>query len=190
MVKKMAWKLAFTMAAAAVAVGATATGASAAESGPVGLRSVNNSQMVMDVSGGSQVPGTQVIQWTMNSGNQWYAALGPNQQWILPTNGDVDGGTGAIRNVNSGQCIETDGIAGHAVYQARCNGSALQQWRLELFHQWNWADFTIDSHFRVVNPATGLLLDVYHASQNRGASIIVWYRNGGDNQSWDVTSIS
>ncbi|MFI2650983.1 MULTISPECIES: RICIN domain-containing protein [Micromonospora] len=191
MFKKVALTMALAVTVAPAAVAATGSAAWAAENYPQGLRSVNNSQMYMDVTGGSRTPGTKIIQWTANAGNQWYASLGPNQQWMLPINADgsFDRATGAIKNVNSGLCMETGGIAGYPVYQWTCNGSDHQQWRLEVFYQWDWADFQVVSHTRIVNPMSGLVLDVNQGSKNAGASIIVWPAHGGDNQAWDISRL-
>ena len=42
----------------------------------------------------------------------------------------------------------------------------------------------------IINPATGLALDVRGASVNDGAAVIVWWLNGNDsdNQSWNFNS--
>ena len=46
-----------------------------------------------------------------------------------------------------------------------------------------------DYHFHIVNPATGLAVDVRGGSTSPGAAIVGWPLNGNnsDNQAWNVS---
>ena len=77
--------------------------------------------LLLDVSGGSQNPGTPVLDYYYNGG-------GHNQQWyVLPT----DSGWDELVNRNSGKCLSVDGNGdynGAGLVQNPCTGSTSQQW--------------------------------------------------------------
>lgn len=159
-------KIALTLAATAMAtVGlATVNAAPAAASGlTVRLAPASNPFLFVDVSGASAQPGAAIIQWPYNGGQ--------NQVWTLrPAGTDYE-----IVNKGSGQCITTDGVAGHWLYQAVCNGSAGQQWATSITPG-NLVGYTIR------NPASNLYMDIEGGSGSQGAHLDAWYRNGAPNQ--------
>ena len=159
-------KTALTLAATAVAtVGLAAVSAAPAEASGITVRlaPASNPFLFLDVSGASVQPGAAIIQWPYNGGL--------NQVWTLrPAGTDFE-----IVNRWSGQCITTDGLAGHWLYQAVCNGSAGQQWATSITPG-NLVGYTIR------NPASNLYLDAEGASGSQGAHLDAWYRNGGPNQ--------
>jgi Ricin-type beta-trefoil lectin domain-like len=163
----------FTIKKIALALAATATASvglamvnptPAAASGiTVRLAPASNPFVYVDVSGASTQAGAAIIQWPYNGGQ--------NQVWTLrPAGTNYE-----IVNKGSGQCITTDGVAGHWLYQSGCNGSAGQQWSTSLTPG-NLVTYTIG------NPASGLYMDVEGASGSQGAHLDGWYRNGGWNQ--------
>jgi hypothetical protein len=159
-------KIALAVTATAMAtVGLAAVSAApAAASGiTVRLAPASNPFLFVDVSGASVQPGAAIIQWSYNGGQ--------NQVWTLrPAGTDFE-----IVNKGSGQCITTDGVAGHWLYQAVCNGSAGQQWATSITPG-NLVGYTIR------NSATNLYMDVQGASGSQGAHLDAWYKNGGANQ--------
>jgi len=156
-----------TAAALALTAGALAAGtgsASANANFAIHISPNSSFGLLLDVSGGSYAPGTGVI--------QWYANGGANQAWSFNS---VGGTTYMIVNNNSGECLTTDGVAGDQVVQMPCNGGSGQLWSTNL-SPWTASAWTI------YNPGSGLYLDVNGASPWAGASIDVWYYNGGSNQ--------
>lgn len=45
------------------------------------------------------------------------------------------------------------------------------------------------AYFRIVSRNSGKVLDIYHSSNDDGASIVQWTSNGGYNQQWQVTDL-
>ena len=155
------------VAAPAVLLGLTASPASAstysATNVYLGTESSAQTQF-LDVSGASQSWGAQVVQWYLNGG--------ANQKWNIQNLSD---GNKEIVNANSGQCLTTDGVAGHGVYQFPCVGAKSQEWNTDLVVG-NIKDYTITSAL------SGLYLDVNSGSRWAGAVIDTWYGNGANNQ--------
>jgi hypothetical protein len=160
-------RIAGAVAASAAAVGvfaASAGTASASSDFTIHVSPNSSFGLLLDVSGASQSPGAGVI--------QWYANGGANQAWTFASLG---GTTYEIVNVNSGQCLSTDGVAGDAVVQLPCSGALGQRWSTNL-------NPSTVSAWTIANPWSGLYLDVNGASPWAGASLDVWYYNGGSNQ--------
>ena len=129
--------------------------------------------MVIDVQGGSTERGAPVIQWYDNGG--------ANQHWTLAITraanlGDI--ATDTVRNQNSGMCLTTDGVAGHALFQWYCNGGSGQEWQGSITKKFS-STFTGGA---LRNPASGLNVDIEGASPWAGARVIGWSPNGGENQ--------
>ena len=152
---------------AAAAAGLLALGAGQANASTaftVHVTPNNTFGLLLDVSGGSTSPGAQVIDWWANGGG--------NQVWTFyPVGNDVY----EIANQNSGQCLTTDGIAGHGVFQLPCAGAASQIWSTGLTP-------TSVGAWTISNPWSGLYLDVSGNNPWPGTSPDVWYYNGGANQ--------
>jgi len=123
----------------------------------------SSSGLLLDVSGASLTPGAPVIQWYPNGQS--------NQAWNIP-----EGETpGPVSNVNSGQCLSTDGVAGDQLYQWPCDpGSINQQWSLIYPYGPDYAD--------LYNPYFDLVVDVSGDSYAAGASIDAWPWNGQASQ--------
>jgi hypothetical protein len=162
--------------AAVAAAGSLATVASADSYGPTAVSNVNSGKQ-LDMRGASTAPGAIAIQY---HGTGWAGLItGENQRWYVPRPDATS--PSEIRNLHSGECLTTDGVAGHAIYQSYCNGSALQQWQPH--SQWAWSALAYKTYFQ--NPATGLVMDVNQASTADSAAVVGWYYNGGTNQLWD-----
>lgn len=162
-------------AAAAAAAIAGATALAAAGTAQASTYQFNNvylapassaGSLMLDVSGGSTTPGAPVIQWWLNGGS--------NQKWNINVLAD---GNSQIINGKSGQCLTTDMVAGHGLYQFPCvSGSPNQEWNI---HGLTTNDFYVRP---ITNPASGLSIDIYRSSRAAGATVDAWYDNGGDNQ--------
>jgi hypothetical protein len=126
----------------------------------VRLASALNPSMSLNVWWGSLNPGATVLQ---------YPTMGlTNEVWIFtPTGGYYE-----IINKNSGQCLTTDGVAGHTLYQWPCGGASLQLWQVPPTFYGNTASW-------IKNPATGLYLDIFGGSIAAGGTIDAWPWNGG-----------
>jgi hypothetical protein len=129
--------------------------------------------LLMDVSGGSTVPDTTVIQYAWNGGH--------NQQWyVLPT----DSGYAELVNRNSGQCLSVYGnsaSAGTRLVQYPCSGTPNQQWYLGVYQ----GNSNILGQTKVLTSrSSGLVADVSGASTSNNATIEQWYPNGNWNQNW------
>ena len=159
-------------AATAAIAGATTLGAAgAAEASTYQFNNIylgaasSGGSLMLDVSGGSTAPGAPVIQWWLNGGS--------NQKWnvnVLPD------GNSQIINVKSGQCLTTDMVAGHGLYQFPCVSAPGQEWNI---HGLTTNDFIGRA---ISNPASGLVVDIYRYSRAAGATVDGWYSNGADNQ--------
>ena len=140
----------------------------------------------------STASGTGLDLWQENSQVWSTGVAGANQKWSLPTNGHggIAGATGYVQNQYSGMCIETDGVAGNAVYQAPCNGSARQQWHFSDFQVWNWSDLEYVTYYHITNPNSGLELNANQDRFDNGTAVIVWPSQGQndvDNEAWQIT---
>jgi hypothetical protein len=157
-------------AAITVAAGLSVVGASGAQAGTsftvrLSPHLVLNPGLVLDVSGASHAPYAGVIDYVPNNG--------ANQLWTFVS---FSGNDYEIINVNSNECLTTDGVPGHQVYQLPCNGQSGQHWVTNL---------TAGDHSTprlIQNPGSSLCLDVYGGSSWGGAVIDAWWWNGADNQ--------
>jgi Ricin-type beta-trefoil lectin domain-like len=123
--------------------------------------------LVLDVSGASTAPGASVI--------QWYGNGGANQRWNFV---ELPNGNEQIVNRNSGQCLTTGAVPGGGLYQWPCTLGARQEWQGTI----GKASPGLLRGSRLVNPATGLAVDINGASLKAGAAAISWYESGGFNQ--------
>jgi len=126
------------------------------------------SSLVLDVQGASTQAGAHVIAWTRNNG--------ANQRWNVTARPD---GSHLIINFNSGQCLTSDGVAGHTLYQSPCTSAAGQLWRGDLTPG--------TSAHTIANATTGLRVDVFGGSTAAGAAIDAWSANGNGNQAFLAT---
>jgi hypothetical protein len=115
----------------------------------------------LDVPGGTQTNGTQVIIWDCNGGS--------NQQWTRLSNGELQ--------VYGTKCLDALGNSttpGTVVAIWDCNGGTNQQWRFN-------ADGTI------VGVQSGLCLDVTANATANDTPVEIWTCNGGNNQKWTTS---
>ncbi|MEV4363882.1 ThuA domain-containing protein [Nonomuraea sp. NPDC049625] len=87
------------------------------------------------------------------------------------------GGTGALKGVGSGRCLDVSGASQANGAQAQiwdCNGQSNQQWTS-----------TAAGELRVYG---GKCLDVSGAGTADGASVIIWDCNGQNNQKWRLNA--
>ncbi|SRR5579871_2355115 len=160
-------------AAAAAAVALATTGALVAGSGAAHADSgftihiTPNSSfgLLLDMSGGSTSSGGGLI--------QWYANGGANQEWTFIPYGGTN--NYMIQNVNSQLCLTTDGVAGDQLTQFPCAGGPSQIWHTPL-------NPSLVAAATIMNPWSGLYMDVYGDSPWAGAGIDAYYYNGGNNQ--------
>ncbi len=167
MVFKCLALLGFVVAASSVAFSQTFSGS---------YEIINaNSGMLLEVPGYSTSNGTDMDQWTGNSGS--------NQQWTVTSLGS---GKYKILNGYSGLALE--------VYnQSTANGAVIDQWSY-----WGGASqqWTISSAgggvYEIANVNSGAALEVYNQSLSDGGTLDQWGWWGGANQEWYMvpTSIS
>ena len=114
----------------------------------------------------------------------WYQNHNANQNFTYPSS---NGQVAPIEAQNSQMCVDTDGVAGDAVSQQPCDGSAGEQWEAE-----TWTIWFLPGSLLVTfkNPASGLVLEIYGDSNSPGATIDAWYPDGGYNQSWIIPGCS
>lgn len=130
--------------------------------------------MNVAVSQGATYLGAPVIQWYNDGGSE--------QKWIFGDEFNNDQFIGyVIENVNSGQCLTTDGNAGDQLYQFSCEAGALTQ-VFSVTQNDAGADL-------FQNVGTGLYLDVSGYSWGPGASMDLWYSNGQPNQEFWLTNL-
>jgi alpha-N-acetylglucosaminidase len=113
----------------------------------------------VDITGGSQVPGTGVQLYTCNN----TAA----QSWSLP-------GDKSVHALNLCLDARNGGTSPGTVVQVwTCNGTAAQQWTA-------YADHTLR------NGKSGLCLDAEGGSSANGTRLLLWTCHGGVNQQWTL----
>lgn len=152
-----------------------ASPASADESSFQSLTSTS-SWYSLDVQGDSTSIGASI--------DVWYANGDSNQNFTFP---GADGEVGQIENQNSQMCITTDGVAGDTLYQFPCVGAASQQWEAETWSTWYASGDTLVTY---LNPASGLVMEIYGDSYSPGALVDAWYPDNGLNQSWQIPGCS
>ena len=154
----------------------TWSGSSYPASGTTHYLTNGNSNLVMDVSGGSTANGALVIQWTNHSGT--------NQQWKLT---QTASGVYTLTNVNSGLCLD---VLNHSTSQGTqldqwtCNGSANQEFALDAVGNYSSAG---NASYELANLGSGLVVDVANGSTSTGGTVIQWPTNGGTNQEWTLS---
>lgn len=124
-----------------------------------------SSQRCLDAEGAVTQPGTKIVIWDCQGGD--------NQRVTLTAAGE-------LRLYNGSQCVDADDnqtAPGTAVQLWTCNGGANQQWRLN-------PDGT------VTGTQSGLCLDVTGgdkpARNVNGTKLELWTCNGGANQQWSL----
>jgi hypothetical protein len=94
--------------------------------------------------------------------------------------GIVDGGTYALRNVQSGKALDVSGVSqddGANVHIWDYLGNANQHWRVESVG---------NGYHRLVATHSGNVLDVAGVSHDDGANVHQWEYLGNDNQEWAI----
>ena len=132
-----------------------------------------NSNLVLDINGGSTSQGAAAVQATDTGAT--------DQQWRFNLQAD---GYYKITNLNSGLVL---GVAS----QSTSNGAVALQWSDNGTPDHEWAvQNTIQGGYKIINKNSGLNLEVYQASTASGATVDQWQNNGGSNQRWNLTQIS
>lgn len=119
-----------------------------------------SSWMLLAPERGGITPGTRLVQLGAETGTTGV------DRWLVP----VKGSSGPIVNTNSGLCVSTDGVAGHALYLDTCIGVGRQRWENIPANILSF-DYGY-SAFR--NTKYGLYFDVNGNSYSSGAPIIGW----------------
>lgn len=135
-----------------------------------------NSNLVVDVSGGSKAAGASAIQWSNH--------LGANQQWDLVPVASFY----VIVNRNSGLVLDAAGAsknAGTSIDQWSYNGGYNQLWILRPYGP----NDMIMSANEDPRSEPVMYLDVYRGGLTNGTKIIQWTFNGGKNQQWNLAPI-
>ncbi len=129
--------------------------------------------LLMDVSGGSQSSGADVI--------DYWADTGSNQNWYFVDEGN---GYAEIVNQNSGQCLSLPGYdlnEGDYIVQEPCVGAAYELWSMNVVQQ-NLLGPTVV----ITNAYSGYVVDADGASWSP-ANLDQYASNGGWNQEWTIT---
>jgi hypothetical protein len=128
----------------------------------VRLAPARNLSLLLDIAGSSTASNATPIQATPTGS--------ASQAWtFIPL-----GGYYQIMNKNSGLCLTTDGIAGHALFQWPCMPVDPELWALP-------ADFGANTNSWIRTPNAGLYMEVYGGSTTPGGVIDAWPWNGGYN---------
>jgi Ricin-type beta-trefoil lectin domain-like len=130
--------------------------------------------LAFDVEGASKSNGARVILW-WSTGNA-------NQRWTFEQTGKVSNNRNIyrIRNVNSGKCLTTNGIAGAQLYQYTCIADyPYQEWATSM-------GSNAISVYTIWNRTFNLYIDVLGNKFSPGAAVGVWYSSGNQalNQSF------
>jgi hypothetical protein len=168
--RALRWKVSAVLLTVATSVAGVllATGPAQADATRSQLLISNLSWLNVGVRGSSRSVGTDVIQWTATGGD--------DQRWVPFYYTDQEPSSiYRFRNSNSGLCLTTDGVPGHALTQQTCSSDNPRQAWLPSYVWWA-AGYTL------YNAATGLNMDVAGASYGAGAEIDAWYPNNQLNQ--------
>ncbi|HEY1216272.1 MAG TPA: RICIN domain-containing protein, partial [Bryobacteraceae bacterium] len=132
-----------------------------------------NSNLVLDINGGSTSQGASAVQAT-DAGTT-------DQQWRFNLLAD---GYYKITNSKSGLVL---GITN----ESTSNGAVALQWGDNGTPDHEWAvQNTTQGGYKIINKNSGLNLEVYQASTASGATVDQWQDTGNSNQRWNFTQIS
>lgn len=141
------------------------------------------SGIVMDVSGGSQSGGANIIQWT-DSESYWEPSA-KNQQWNIANTG---GGYFKITSVNSGLALENSNALktdGNPVIQNNFTKADKQLWSIQKISD----NYDPAGYYKIINLQSNKAIDVSGGSYSAGAPIIQWPFTSGDNQLWKIETV-
>jgi len=128
-----------------------------------------HSGKVVDVTGSDTANGTNIEQWTWNTGN--------NQKWTFESTGD---GYFKIREVHSGKLMEVAGLS-------RVDGGNVALWADTNAPQQHWAATpTGNGYYLLTNRLSGLSLNVSNASTADGANIDQRTYNSAPQEQWQI----
>ncbi|MBW8865585.1 MAG: RICIN domain-containing protein, partial [Verrucomicrobia bacterium] len=128
------------------------------------------SNKVLDVANNGTADGSNVDQWTWNSGN--------NQKWTVTSLGN---GQYQAMGVGSGKLIEVAGASlanGANVDIFTSNNNNCQKWTITPAG---------DGFFKFLNVNSGKAVDVSGGSTADGANVIQWPYSAADNQLWQLS---
>ena len=128
-------------------------------------------QQVLAVSQARTDPGAPIIQWDDTGGDE--------QRWYFDEAHDRFGNFLAylLRNKNSNLCLGYDGTPGDQLFQEPCDVGDLNQ----------YYDFAPGPH--LAHLVSGDVIDIWGASDWRGAPIDLWPDNGQWNQEVYVVTV-
>lgn len=142
------------------------------KSGSYSLQNRNSGQY-MDISGGSNVDGATVLQWTSN-GNA-------NQKFWL---NEISSGVYNIQSVSSGKYLDIEGKSG-------VSGANCLQWSYSGGNNQRFTLLATDNgYYKLRAVHSSRILDVYGASTIAGTKIIQWDDNNQTNAQWKLISVS
>ena len=128
-----------------------------------------NSGLAVNVSGASTADGASVIQWPFNPSPT-------NAEWQFI---DVGGGRFEIKNLNSGKALAaSSAVNGAPIVQTTYTGNGLDQWLIT----------DIAPYARIVNKATGFVLEVPGSSTTNGTQLDQAPSSGATNQQFQILS--
>lgn len=125
------------------------------------IESKLNSNMVIDVSGGSTGDGANVQLWTADNVSQQRFALEPQSDDVY-----------VIRATHSNKVLTVD-TNNNNVYQATCNWSNNQKWKIQE------AGY---GYYKLISLYNSCVLDIYNGSATNGQNVQVYSDNGSDAQ--------
>lgn len=126
-----------------------------------------NSGMALDDAGSSTANGNQMVQWTVNGGN--------NQKWQLTNLGN---NVVQLVCVASNKALEVPGSSTTA-------GTIVDQWDVNGGNNQHWKMVSVGSgYYELINVTSNMALDVVGASTTAGAKIDQWTTSGNTNQQW------
>ncbi len=132
-----------------------------------------NSNLVLDINGGSTSQGATAVQSTDTGAT--------SQQWRFDLQAN---GYYKITNIKSGLVLGVNNMS-------MSNGAAVLQWGDNGTPDHDWAvQNTTQGNYKIINKNSGLNLEVYQASTANGGSVVQWQDNGGTNQRWNFTQLS
>jgi len=127
-----------------------------------------HSGKALDVAGAGKTNGTNVDQWSYNSGE--------NQKWVVTHLGNNQY---SIVGAQSGKALDVNGAGttnGSNVLIWTYGGAANQKWTVTA---------TSGGYYRLTpTHATNMALDVNGASTTDGANVQIWTYGSGNNQQW------
>ena len=116
----------------------------------------------------------------------WFGGIMEEGSAVAENDGQIiEDGVYRIESKGTNKVIDIEG----GVYSGMNSGEILLFRNKEKISQITNQSFKIQynketGYYNIINPETGLLLDVFNADEENGTPVIVWRANGGCNQDW------